>query len=411
MSSPQQRMLAPQYVLQFSCIGPECEDTCCQGWRVFVDQTTYRTYRRLRHLELRPLLDKAVKRNRSNPTPQHYAKIVMDEKGKCPLLSPEGLCRVHAELGEEYLCTVCAVYPRINHMVDGVLERSLTMSCPEAARLALLNPQPMEFQLVLEPMRDRDIGADILDTTAHQFGRRLERHFWDVRSFSIELLQDRSYDVWERLVLLGLFIQKLEQLQSDNPQAIPGLVEEYRRAFADGSLRPSLANIPPQPIIQFKLAKELLDERSRQSITNKQYLTCLAQFLAGLQITKEATVEKIGERYKLAYEEYYLPFMVEHEYIFENYLVNHVFKNCFPLGNRGPFGEYVMLVIHYGLIKMHLIGMAAYHKGLTEELVIKLIYSFSRVIEHNSAYLTRIYQLLEQSGLATMPYMAILIKN
>ena len=365
----------------------------------------------MRNPELRPLLDQAVKRNRSNTTPQNYAKIVMDKNGRCPLLSPEGLCRVHGELGENYLPTICAVYPRIHHLVDGVLERSLTLSCPEAARLALLNPDPMEFQLVLQPLGDRDIGADVLDTAALRFARKLERYFWDVRSFSIELLQDRSYDVWERLVLLGLFVQNLEQAVSDDPQAIPGLVERYRRTLADGSLRPSLANIPSEPIIQFKLAKELLDERARQSITNKQYLACLAQFLAGLQVTREASVEEIGERYKHAYEQYYLPFMAEREHIFENYLVNHVFKNRFPLGNRGPFGEYVMLVIHYGLIKMHLIGMAAYHKGLTEELVIKLIYSFARVIEHNSAYLTRIYQLLEHSGLATMPYMAILIKN
>src|SRR5690606_15413474 len=325
------------YVFQFSCIGSNCEDTCCQGWRVSVDQATYRAYRQVRHPELRPLLDKAVKRNRSNPSPQNYARIVMDENGKCPLLSTEGLCRVHAELGENYLCTTCAVYPRIHHIVDGVLERSLTLSCPEAARLALLNPDPMEFQLVLQPLGDRDIGADVLDTAALRFARKLERYFWDVRSFSIELLQDRSYDVWERLVLLGLFVQNLEQAVSDDPQAIPGLVERYRRTLADGSLRPSLANIPSEPIIQFKLAKELLDERARQSIANKQYLACLVQFLDELQVTREASVEQIGERYKHAYEQYYHPFMAEREHIFENYLVNHVFKNRFPLGNRGPF--------------------------------------------------------------------------
>jgi len=70
-----------------------------------------------------------------------------------------------------------------------------------------------------------------------------------------------------------------------------------------------------------------------------------------------------------------------------------------------------MLVIHYALIKMHLIGMAAFHKGLTDELVIRLIYSFSRVIEHNPIYLNRIFRLLSQSGLNNMAYMAILIRN
>lgn len=411
MDSRRQRVLAPQYTFQFACIGPECEDTCCQGWRVSVDKATYNAYRRVRHPELRPIFDKSVRRNRSNSSEQNYAKIVLDEKGTCPFLSSEGLCRIHAELGEQFLSNTCAVYPRIHHVVDGVLERSLTMSCPEAARLALLNPEPMEFDLVLEPVPDRDRGAGTLDTSSPKFARRLERYFWNVRSFAIDILQDRSYALWERLVILGIFVQKLDQVLREDPSSIPDLVERYQPLVADGSLRESLNEIPSQAILQYKLAKELLDERSRQAISNKQYLECLRDCLAGLQVTREATVEEIGERYLQAYEEHYLPFMAGREYIFENYLVNHAFKNRFPLGNRGPFGEYAMMVIHYGLLKMHLIGMAAYHKGLSEDLVVRLIYSFARVIEHNPAYLNRIYRLLDESGLVTMPYMAILIKN
>lgn len=291
------------------------------------------------------------------------------------------------------------------------MERSLTLSCPEAARLALLNPEPMVFEQVLEPSDGRNTSVDTLDTQALKYAQKFERHFWTVRAFVIEMLQNRSYAVWERLVILGLFMQKLEELRKENPHGIPEAVERYKSLLADESLRASLSEIPSQQVVQYKLAKELVVERFRQSISVKQYLTCLKECLAGLEVTSEATVAEVAARYVQAYEEYYLPFMAEREYIFENYLVNHVFKNRFPLGSRGPFGEYVMLVIHYAMIKMHLIGMAAYHKGLTEELVIKLVYSFARTIEHNPVYLNRIYQLLEQSGLATMPYMAILIKN
>ena len=27
-------MLIPEYVKKFKCIGSECEDTCCKGWRI-----------------------------------------------------------------------------------------------------------------------------------------------------------------------------------------------------------------------------------------------------------------------------------------------------------------------------------------------------------------------------------------
>jgi lysine-N-methylase len=55
--------------------------------------------------------------------------------------------------------------------------------------------------------------------------------------------------------------------------------------------------------------------------------------------------------------------------------------------------------------------MAAFHRGLTEEVVIKLIYSFARVVEHSPQYLQHVLRLLKDNGYDTMAYMAILIKN
>lgn len=408
----QRRVLAPQYVFQFSCIGRECEDTCCRGWYVGVDESTYKKYRRLKHPELRPIIDKAVRRNRRNPTPTNFAKIQMNETGHCPLLSEDGSCRVHAELGEDYLPGICAVYPRQTHIVDGTLERSLTMSCPEAARKALLRPEPMEFHLELESADIRTLPGSTIHTDDIRVAHKLERYLWDVRHFVIGLLQNRAYSLNERLILLGLFTRRLEQLPvKQRALRIPRLVDSFRAAVADGSMRDSLAGIPTETTLQFRLAKELLDERARRAISSHAYIARLTEALAGLQVTKEATVEEMGERYRHAFDKYYAPFMASREHILENYVVNHVFKNLFPLGKRGPFGEYVMTVVHYALLKLHLIGVAAFHKELTEELAIQVIYSFARVIEHHPMYLDRIYELLEESDLATMPYMAILINN
>lgn len=398
--------LAPQYVFRFSCIGTECEDTCCQGWRVFVEEETYKKFRRLRHPELKPLLDRAVKRNRSNPSPRHYAKIVMDHEGKCPLLSAEGLCRVHQNLGETYLPSICSTYPRVVNEVDGVAERSLTVSCPEAARLALLNPEPMEFDQVLEPAHDRDNVSRRVGSRNGAPGAADD--FWRLRVFTIGLLQNRDYALWERVFILGLFMQRLE---SSSNGTVDGLITGFRRLLDDGSIKGLVADIPSQTTIQLKMARELLNQRFRLTVVSKSYVECVIEFLQGIECTEESTDEEVGERYWRAYSEHYAPFMSQHEYILENYLVNYVFKNLFPLGPRGYFGEYIMLVLHYALLKMHLIGMAGYHKGLTKELVIRLIYSFSRVVEHSPPYLQGIYELLQESNLATMPYMAILIKN
>jgi lysine-N-methylase len=173
-----------------------------------------------------------------------------------------------------------------------------------------------------------------------------------------------------------------------------------------------LAAIPTQETIQLKLMKELTDERVVKGVNSRTYLECFDQFLHGVQFTREATVEEVAARYREAEETYYRPFMAGREYILENYLVNYVFKNLFPFsGEKNLFENYIMMVVHYALIKMHLIGMAAFHRGLTEEVVIKLIYSFSRTVEHNPPYLQHVLRLLKDNGYNTMAYMAILIKN
>ena len=35
----------PDYFKQFKCIASECEDTCCAGWEIVIDDDTYDMYK------------------------------------------------------------------------------------------------------------------------------------------------------------------------------------------------------------------------------------------------------------------------------------------------------------------------------------------------------------------------------
>ena len=132
--------LQPSYYETFRCVGSVCEDTCCRGWRVPVDKETYEKYRACSHPELGHKLHTLVSISPTRNSDDSYAEIKLDH-AVCPFLT-EGLCEVHAKLGEEYLCKNCATYPRVMYNVDGVLEQSLDLSCPEAARLKRRVPEP-----------------------------------------------------------------------------------------------------------------------------------------------------------------------------------------------------------------------------------------------------------------------------
>ena len=87
ISTIKRKILVPRYMRDFSCIGSECEDTCCVGWRVHVDKRTYKKYKKVQNRELEFLLDKRVKRIRSNSTFYAYAQIEMEKNRSCPFLS------------------------------------------------------------------------------------------------------------------------------------------------------------------------------------------------------------------------------------------------------------------------------------------------------------------------------------
>ena len=137
------RRLQPESYHAFRCVGAECEDTCCIGWNVNVDKRTYDAYQSCQDPTLGPRLRELVAINIGGKSDDDYARIALTSEG-CLFLK-EQLCSIHRTLGEAYLSNMCATYPRILNVVDDVLERSLDLACPEAARIVLTNPSPMEF--------------------------------------------------------------------------------------------------------------------------------------------------------------------------------------------------------------------------------------------------------------------------
>lgn len=409
-------VLMPQYVRKFTCVGSECEDTCCQGWAVPVDEETYKKYQRVRDLPFKSLMKQNIGRVRSNASSQHYAKIRLDAQGKCPFLSDEQLCLIQLRLGEDYLSDTCRFYPRIRNRVNGMLEISATMSCPEIARLALLNPNLMEFDEVEQLVENRGMIQRNINTMKPSPGRGVEKYFWELRIFTIQVLQNRRETLADRLLFLGLFYQKVQQLiEARQYDDIPETIRFYSRLLEQGGWADLFSKLPQRTAVQMTVLKKIAEARLMAGVDHARYIQCYEQFMQGLEVTQELLEESekdMVQRYETAYRDFYEPFMREHEYILENYLVNYVFMNLFPFGKyESVFAEYAMLVLHYALIKMHLIGMGAYHKGLTAVLVLKLISSFSRVVEHHPVFLQTVYLALKENQFVSLPYMVVLIKN
>ncbi len=413
-------MLIADYMEDFKCIGSECPDTCCQGWYIGIDKKTYKKYKRSHNSNLKILFRKSVGRvKNTTASDNNYGYIKTGDDKSCPFLDEKSLCRVQQDLGEDLLSNTCKTYPRIINMIDGTLEKSATLSCPEAARRALLNEDGISFIDIPQnnvsqkiQIINRQLSTSIISSPTD-----ISPYFWELHLFSIEMLKNRKFALWQRLLTLGFMSKKVaDYAKNGNQHLIPAALEAYWQQMDDASETLYLKEIPEKQDIQIALIKKLLGDNVIEGIESERFLECHNLFLQGLSNASDSEgVEgtMLLENYRVAYSNYYAPFMEKYGYILENYLVNYVFRTLFPISNeKDALQSYVILVINYCIIKTYLIGMSGSLKEKFDtDHVLQLIQSFTKVIEHNQTYANQVQEFLRQHDFDQLAHMAILLRN
>ena len=81
----------PDYYNNFKCIADKCSITCCQEWKIAVDDATNRKWKKLSADKVSGKSD-----NLSSYTCHKDGSLVikLDEKHRCPFLSKDKLCHL-----------------------------------------------------------------------------------------------------------------------------------------------------------------------------------------------------------------------------------------------------------------------------------------------------------------------------
>jgi lysine-N-methylase len=409
----EQERLHPNYAEQFHCIGSACDETCCQGWIVFVDKPTYERYRKTS--DLKPLTDAHIEVNPLNSDALKYARIRLKKDGYCPFLTAEKLCCIHQRHGLEFLSTTCSRYPRASVRIDGELETALHLSCPEAARTVLLNPQ-------LLPTAEGAPYSGLRLKSSHHVGKiSLPAIVRKLRSFALELLRDRSYPLWQRLFLLGVVCRRAQELiATQQPTGIPHLLSQYAEMLLDGSLRPHLDGIPARPELQLSIVIQLIRRRYEIEQPRQDFAGIVAEFLLGIGHSPDAPLPGSAETYQHAYEAYEASFLRAHPAFLENYLVNYFFRTRFPFADSvletsdvlSPLSSCLLMLLHYRLLDSLLAGVAArYGAEFDESQALRVVRSFSRSIEHNFRFADSCAMYLKSPELQQADGLAALLRN
>lgn len=416
----------PNFADKFRCIGSACEDTCCKDWTIPIDRATCEKYAALPPSPLRTLIESSIAISPAaagQSSAAQFATIRLNDTQHCPMLSGEGLCRIHAECGPEFLAYTCATYPRIVHSLGAIEDKALTLSCPEAARAVLFDRDLMKASGsdTADPEPPIPLGPCSLSHFESAPSMDLRAWFWPIRKSVFAMVLNRAYPLWQRMFLLTIFCRRLDGIAAGEiNRSVPDFLHDFDETVASGALRDAMETLPLDAPSQLDVVLRLAGMLLTRSLRGPRFTECVHAFTTGIGNGPGATLESLSDQYSLAHDRYFAPFFDRNPHILENYLINTIIRCVFPFGREGMqpgakqnlTRECATLVAQFALMKGLLIGVAGFHKqNFAPEHVIHTVQAASRHFEHHPEFLKMTHALLVESRMDGARGLSILLRN
>ncbi len=378
----------PSYFDQFTCIGGACEDTCCAGWYLPVDEATYKKYKKVKDPVMKRRLEKELVARKGTVSIDNVAKIKL-KNNRCAFLAGDGLCELYTQLGEHYLSESCQLYPRTFNQVNGILECSLTLSCPEAARKVLLDPKGISFKEEERSSKQIAISASLSPNP--QKPKHYGDYLLEIRGLLLGILQNRQEDFEQRFLRLENTMKELDYLiKTSSLKKIPSFIQEKMKK---ADLRPIKGKVEQGKWRQHERLLEILKHmRSTKKWPSTYYEALYEEVLKGLESNVAFNVH-----FAKGYVLYKETFLKEYSYILENYFVNYIYEREAPLDGESLLQSLDYLKVYKAMIELHLVGLIHYHKGvLTEEKIVQFLQLMTRVFDHNELYRKQLLSVMKK---------------
>lgn len=278
----------PSYYRKFQCIADRCQDSCCIGWEIDIDEDTFAYYKSVKGT--------FGKRLAAHMTQGGTNSFVLKENGWCPFLNERKLCDICIELGEEALSEVCTEFPRFTMEYGKVREKVLALSCEEVGRILFSSDEKITWEEQKLPDYDWSLSEDEEQGTCMSIDAgTLE----NVRAQAVEILQDRTKPIFVRAAEYLNYCEEMQQnLYSCDGSGLRGYKPAKR--ISDGAWlakRPEQSGDSATEAYEAFLARmecfaglEALDdtwekekERLLHTFTRENYLGSLREFLQSVR--------------------------------------------------------------------------------------------------------------------------------
>lgn len=354
----------PDYFKEFSCIGGSCEDTCCGCWNIAADKVSIIKYRKVTG-DFGKRLSGALDGKTGS---------FVQKEGRCPFLNGEKLCEIYLHLGEGSMCKTCRTYPRHVEIYGPLHEVSLSLSCPEAARMILRGSRTDGFYV---RKRVRGSGAEELD------GRFL-KELLVMRDGMFSMMRRRSVPIEVRMAMVLAFSHDAEKRVGDTA-AVEDLVARYTKEDAAKQFERQMSSFGNR-----------MEER-------RDLMCAYLEFCGGMEPVVKEWDSQMEHDAKTLYHpdvapEVYAGWQQDMEREYEAYALDtehlmNYFIYSYVLGalyDGAVYAKVKMAVFCCLVIREQEISVWAERGAVTREDAVRIAYRFSRELEHSDYNLERL---------------------
>ena len=370
----------PDYYQNFKCTADECEDTCCAGWQIAIDRKSLVRYGKVSG-KFRRRLNRSIR--------WLEGTFKQGEGGRCAFLNEENLCDLYSALGKESLCRTCRLYPRHIEEFEGVREVTLSISCPEVARILLKKEEPARF---LEYEKEGEEAYEDFDLLVYS-------KLAEGREVMLNILRDRELGLELRTgLVLALAHDMQVRLKKGEVFSCDQVFERYQKEKARDFIRLKLMesgdNIEERyafsrQMFQNLYQLELLREDWESHLRESEYL------LYGSMDDSQDSRDAYGKMHQ-DFAAWLTANMPEWEIQCEQLLVYFIYTYfCGAVYDGRAYAKIQMAVVSVMLIyEMLAARWRKNEKQLDFEDVVEIVYRYSREVEHSDQNLEAMEQMM-----------------
>lgn len=340
----------------FKCTADKCKFTCCEGWDINVDESTFNKWKNEESKFEYILKNLKIKEYRGKKE-YFLDKYTHDT---CQFLDKNGLCEIVKNHGEEYISLTCHTFPRVKNIFGDRKEYSLSCSCPEVVEIISNINEKIKMEYKCDDC---------------SFESTLE---FKIREVLMNVIKQEGISLEYKLIIAFQMLLTILENQYNNERKLLSIIEDYKNRYYLKEIEEVYREIE----LNIGESIEEINNLFIDIIENYREVPGLQGILESVSsFAEEIEIEYLCEQweeYKMVFDEY--------RDLFENCILSKILSNF----NSNDIEEILIsfqmiilefLLVRYGLFLKYCIDG---NKELNLEDIKDFIVAFSRVIGNNT---------------------------